>query len=96
MQLILTAPLVIKHMVSGKTFEFLPVAMESDEGSFRVIPMTGHRMLPIRAQDVDTVQAYMQRNKTTALSEDGDVAYMLQRSPASLIECSVEEVAAQA
>ena len=82
MYLTLTIPLTIRHLVSCKTYQMLPVPMaqstpSTDPTLWRKFLKVGGRVLPISKEDTARVRQYMQQHQTEALSVDGEVAYTL-------------------
>jgi len=76
MQLLLCSPLTVRHLVSGKAYELLPVPMNIPFPSrqpalwLRFLHRQG-RFLPISNEDAESVQRFMRRHGTEALSADG-------------------------
>lgn len=90
MQLLLCSPLTVRHLVSGKAYELLPVPMAAPIPSrqpelwLRFLRPQG-RFVPITSDDAERVQSFMRRHGTEALSDDGEIAWTLAGS--RLVEC---------
>lgn len=91
MHLTITAPLTLRHLVSLKVYDMLPVPMAHSKPStcptlWRRFIKLGGRVLPISHADTQLVREYMEKHGTEAISEDGTTAYTLNGD--FLAECT--------